>query len=158
MISFRVMHVVLVHPDIPWNAGNVGRTCVATNTPLHLVGPMGFSIDDKWVKRAGLDYWEHLDLTLHESLRKFERSALSRKPMLLFSRFAKKSFWEAPFSTESVLVFGSETAGLPKSFLKKNSSRTYRIPISGPVRSLNLSTAVAVALFEALRRTRAEKA
>jgi tRNA (cytidine/uridine-2'-O-)-methyltransferase len=145
------MHVVLVHPDIPWNTGNIGRTCVATKTSLHLVKPLGFSLDDSFLKRAGLDYWKKLDLCIHESFGRFRHSELTQKPMFLFSRFAKKSFWEAPFTSEAVLIFGSETKGLPKSFLKKYQNISYRIPTPGPVRSLNLSTAVGVVLFEAIR-------
>lgn len=145
------MDVVLVHPEIPWNTGNVARTCVATNTPLHLIKPLGFSLDDKQMKRAGLDYWPHLDLTVHESVAAFYESELNHRPMFLFSRFAKRSFWQAEMSSNAVLVFGSETKGLPEDFKHKHPNGLYRIPTPGKVRSLNLSTSVAIALFEGLR-------
>jgi tRNA (cytidine/uridine-2'-O-)-methyltransferase len=146
------MDVVLIHPDIPPNTGNIGRTCVATGTRLHLVGPMGFSLDDRFLKRSGLDYWERLDLTLHGSVRDFLESPAVRRPLFLFSRFAKRSFWEASFPEDAVLLFGSETAGLPVPLKRKFASRLYRIPTAGPVRSLNLATAVGIVLFEALRQ------
>jgi tRNA (cytidine/uridine-2'-O-)-methyltransferase len=146
------VHVVLVHPEIPWNTGNVARTCVAAKTPLHLVEPLGFRLDDKQLKRAGLDYWEHLDLTVHRSLREFLASPAGRGPMYLFSRFARKEFWRARYAKNAVLVFGSETRGLPGSLKRKHPTRMYRIPTPGPVRSLNLSTAVGIVLFEALRQ------
>jgi tRNA (cytidine/uridine-2'-O-)-methyltransferase len=146
------MEVVLVHPDIPQNTGNIGRSCVATNTPLHLVGPMGFSLDDKFLKRSGLDYWKDLNVTTHGSVRDFLRSPVGRKPLFLFSRFARKSFWEVSYPQDAVLVFGSETEGLPAALKRKFAARLCRIPTQGPVRSLNLSTAVGIALFEALRQ------
>ena len=146
------MHVVLIHPDIPQNTGNIGRTCVATGTRLHLVGPMGFSLDDKFLKRSGLDYWKDLDLTVHGSVREFLGSAVGQGRLFLFSRFARKSFWEASYPEDAVLVFGSETEGLPPALKKRFSSRLFRIPTVGRVRSLNLSTAAGIVLFEALRQ------
>jgi tRNA (cytidine/uridine-2'-O-)-methyltransferase len=146
------MHVVLIHPDIPWNTGNIGRTCVATRSSLHLVGPMGFTLDDKFLKRAGLDYWKDLDLTTYPSLRDFLKSSVAKNPLFLFSRFARRSFWEVPYPEDAVLVFGSETEGLPRNLKKKFASRIFRIPTPGPVRSLNLSTAVGIVLFEATRQ------
>jgi len=150
------MDVVLIYPDIPWNAGNIGRTCVATNTTLHLVEPLGFSLNDKFVQRSGLDYWQHLDLKVHGSVRKCLGSDLKNLPFFFFSRFGKLSFWKISFPRECALIFGSETKGLPKNLLKKYSDRVYRIPVSSPVRSLNLSSAVGIVLFEALRQHQAK--
>lgn len=146
------MDVVLIHPDIPQNTGNVGRSCVATQTTLHLVGPMGFTLEDRWLKRAGLDYWKDLDVQTYPSLDVFLESPIAERPLFLFSRFAKKSFWDAKYPENAVLVFGSETEGLPSDFQKQYSSQIYRIPTPGPVRSLNLSTSVGVVLFEAYRQ------
>ena len=146
------MNVVLIHPEIPWNTGNIGRTCVAAKCSLHLVKPLGFSIDHKWVKRAGLDYWKSLDVTVHDSLRSFLETELASQPIFLFSRFAKKSFWKAKIPKNAVLIFGSETSGLPANIKTKYRKALYRIPTKGPVRSLNLSTAVGIVLFEALRQ------
>ncbi len=146
------MQVVLVHPEIPWNTGNIGRTCVATQTPLHVVEPCGFSMDHRWVKRAGLDYWKDLDLTVHGSLRHFYGSKEASSPVFLFSRFAKRSYLDVSYPENATLIFGSETQGLPPALKRKYRNALYRIPTSGPVRSLNLSTAVAVVLFEALRQ------
>jgi tRNA (cytidine/uridine-2'-O-)-methyltransferase len=147
-----MFHVVLIRPDIPWNTGNIGRTCVSLGAALHLVGPMGFSLDDRWLQRAGLDYWKDLDLTVHGSTRAFFRSPLVEKPIFLFSRFGRKRFWDVTYPDDSVLVFGSETEGLPPSFKKRFPGKVVRIPTPGPVRSLNLSTAVGIALFEAARQ------
>jgi len=147
------MDVVLVEPDIPWNTGNIGRTCVAANVRLHIVGPTGFSMDDRQMKRAGLDYWKDLDLHVYASLDKFLKSDLVQQPVFLFSRFAKKLYWDASFAKDSVLVFGSETAGLPDRVKELNKEEIYRIPTPGKVRSLNLSTSVGIVLFEALRQT-----
>lgn len=146
------MHVVLVHPDIAGNTGNVGRTCVATGSTLHLVKPMGFEISDKHLKRAGLDYWEHLDLKIHESVDELERLFFQGKDVFLFSRFGTKKHWDAPYSRDSVLVFGSETKGLPAELTKKYAQHVYAIPMTGPVRSLNLATAVGAVVFEAERQ------
>jgi len=147
------MHVVLVHPDIAGNTGNVGRTCVATNSTLHLVKPMGFEISDKHLKRAGLDYWEHLDLRFVESMEQVEATLFVENNFFLFSRFATQSHWDANFTKDSVLVFGSETKGLPKELLEKYPDRVFGIPMTGPVRSLNLATAVGSVVFEAVRQS-----
>src|SRR5579863_7486448 len=108
------MHIVLYEPDIPWNTGNIGRTCVATGTTLHLVGKLGFSLDDKEIRRSGLDYWPKLKLKLHEDFEKFAAALPADSSLLFFSTKAKKSFWEAPYQPESYLIFGSETKGLPE--------------------------------------------
>lgn len=148
------MRVVLVHPEIPGNTGNVGRTCVATNTPLHLIKPLGFSLEDKFLKRSGLDYWPHLELYVHDSLATFKETMLrEEEDVFLFSRFGTQTLWEASFTPRSILIFGCETQGLPKPLMKQYPKNVYAIPMSGPVRSLNLSTAVGVVLYEALRQT-----
>lgn len=148
------MDIVLVHPDIPFNTGNVARTCIATDITLHLIEPLGFSIADKDVKRAGLDYWKDVKLQVHKSWKDFLNSPTGKKDLFLFSRFAEKLYWDAQYTQDSVLVFGSETKGLPDEIKQSLSNQLYRIPTPGPVRSLNLSTSVGIVLFEALRQTR----
>lgn len=148
------MDIVLVHPDIPFNTGNVARTCIATDITLHLIEPLGFSIDDKAVKRAGLDYWKDVKLQVHKSWEAFLDSPIGQKPLFLFSRFAEKLYWDATFTKDAVLIFGSETEGLPQALKDRYPNQQYRIPTPGPVRSLNLSTSVGIVLFEAIRQTR----
>lgn len=145
------LHVILVQPEIPPNTGNVARLCGATRTPLHLVHPLGFATDDKALRRAGLDYWKDVDVHHHADF----PAALAGSgdgPVLLFSARAERLYTEAPFAPGARLVFGRETAGLPKEILDAYPASTYRIPIWGPVRSLNLSTAVGVVVYEAYRR------
>ena len=149
-----MFQIVLVEPEIPANTGSIGRTCVATNTPLHLVGPLGFSLDDKYVKRAGLDYWESVNLTVHPSWNALETHALQSeaKPrFVLFSKKAEGQYTDFQFAPNDWLVFGKETMGLSQDLLEKGYP-TLRIPTPGPVRSLNLSVAVGVVLYEALRQ------
>ncbi len=148
------MDIVLVHPDIPFNTGNVARTCIATDITLHLIEPLGFSIEDKDVKRAGLDYWKDVKLQVHKSWQDFLNSPTGKKDLFLFSRFAESLYWDAKYTQDSVLVFGSETKGLPDEIKQSLPRHLYRIPTPGPVRSLNLSTSVGIVLFEALRQTR----
>jgi tRNA (cytidine/uridine-2'-O-)-methyltransferase len=147
------LSVVLVEPEIPWNTGNIGRTCDAAGACLHLVGKLGFSLSERRLKRAGLDYWDRLAPKRHEDFAAFESSLPEDAGLLFFTAGGKKSFWDAPFSPDSYLVFGKESDGLPKALLERHAQRLYRIPMAGPARSLNLSTAVGVALYEALRRT-----
>ena len=147
------MRVVLVEPEIHWNAGNVGRTCVATGTSLHLVCPLGFSLDAAAIRRSGLDYWERLDLKVHDSLDAFLGGLSADASLLLFTADAPRTLWEAPFTPESWLLFGRESVGLPDSLLRRFAERTYRIPQTDKVRSLNVSTAAGVAVYEGLRRT-----
>ena len=147
------MDIVLVHPDIPQNTGNVARTCVATHTTLHLIEPLGFSLEDRWLKRAGLDYWKDVKIKVHANIDDFFSSGFESKKMFLFSRFATKIYWEAKYTNDSVLVFGSETAGLPNELKDRFKNHLYRIPTPGPVRSLNLSTSVGIVLFEAIRQS-----
>ena len=155
------IHVVLVHPEIHWNTGNAGRTCLATGATLHLIEPLGFSLDDREVKRAGLDYWEHLDLRVWPSWDVFERELPGLGESYFFSPKAMRLVWDAPLgaSKSVVLVFGRETDGLPPELRERYSGRLIAMPILSPrVRSLNLSTSVALAVYEVLRQRRASSA
>jgi tRNA (cytidine/uridine-2'-O-)-methyltransferase len=147
------LHVVLVQPEIPPNTGSIGRLCAATFTRLHLVRPLGFSLDDRSLKRAGLDYWPFLDLRVHDDWPGF---LVSEQPetLLCFSARAPASYLGAPLERQPLhLVFGGETRGLPDAIRESFSAATYRIPMFSPnVRSLNLSNAVAVVVYDALRR------
>lgn len=148
-------HVVLVHPEIHWNTGNAGRTCLATGSTLHLIEPLGFSLEEREVKRAGLDYWEHVDLKVWESWDAFERELPALGEPYFFSTKAERLYWDAPLGAAQsvVLVFGRETGGLPAEFHERYRVRFVRMPIASPlVRSLNLSTSVALALYEVLRQ------
>jgi tRNA (cytidine/uridine-2'-O-)-methyltransferase len=145
------LHVALIEPQIPPNTGNIARLCAATDTSLHLIEPLGFSIDDAEVRRAGLDYWDAVDLWLHPNWFAF-RDAMDRSRCLYFSANAERSFWEAPYKPNSCLVFGSETEGMPQRILEKHPERCFTIPMSGPVRNLNLSNAVSIVLYEAIRQ------
>jgi tRNA (cytidine/uridine-2'-O-)-methyltransferase len=145
------LSVVLVHPQIPPNTGNVARLCAVTGSALHLVRPLAFSIADRDLRRAGLDYWDELDAHLHEDLAAYEASAPWPR-VHLFSARATRSLWEAEFRPGDHLVFGSEQHGLPPDFLDRHPDRTVSIPQQPTVRSLNLSTAAGIALYEALRQ------
>ncbi len=149
----RPFHVVLVEPEIPPNTGAVARTCGATQSPLHLVGPLRFRIDDHAVRRAGLDYWDLVEIHRHESFEAFEESH-SGDRIHLFSASASRSYLEAPFQPGDALVFGKESVGLPPELLQDR-QHVWAIPTLGAVRSLNLSNAVAIVLYEALRQNQA---
>lgn len=142
--------VVLIEPQVPPNTGNIARLCAATDTSLHLIEPLGFSLDDDQLQRAGLDYWSEVDLWIHPSWREF-RDAVSRDRCLYFSAHGGQSYLSAPFAPNSVLVFGNESAGLPERIREKHPERVYRIPMRPAVRSLNLATAVGIVLYEGLR-------
>ena len=146
-------HVVLVEPEIPPNTGAVARTCGATQSPLHLVGRLGFQIDEHAVRRAGLDYWDLVEIHRHESFKAFEESDPHRR-IHLFSATASRSYLEAAFEPGDALVFGRESVGLPRELLEDRQN-VWAIPTIGAVRSLNLSNAVAIVLYEALRQNRA---
>lgn len=151
------IHVVLVHPEIHWNTGNAGRTCLATGATLHLIRPLGFSLDEREVKRAGLDYWEHVDLRVWPDWSSFERELPSLGEPYFFSTKATRLFWDAPLGATSdvVLIFGRETGGLPAELHERYRERFVAMPILSPrVRSLNLSTSVAIAAYEVLRQRR----
>lgn len=151
------IHVVLVHPEIHWNTGNAGRTCLAVGATLHLIEPLGFSLDEREVKRAGLDYWEHVDVRVWTSWDAFERELPSFGVPWFFSTKAERRFWDAPLASPDgvVLIFGRETGGLPTELHERYRDHFVSMPIHSPrVRSLNLSTSVAVAAYEVLRQQR----
>ena len=147
----RQLNIVLVEPRIPQNTGNVARTCAATGARLHLVGPMGFTITDDKLKRAGLDYWHLLDITFYESTAEFfEKNAGGR--FFYFSTKGQRVFSEVEYPDNAYLVFGREDAGLPEELLKENEEFCVRLPMRQGLRSLNLSNTVAVGVYEALRQ------
>lgn len=145
--------VVLIEPQIPPNTGNIARLCAATDTSLHLIEPLAFSLDDDQLARAGLDYWKAVDLWVHPSWREF-REAVARDRCLYFSAHGRQPYLEAPYAENSVLVFGNETQGLPERIREKHPERVYHIPMRDSVRSLNLATAVGIVLYEAIRQLR----
>jgi tRNA (cytidine/uridine-2'-O-)-methyltransferase len=154
------IHVVLVHPEIHWNTGNAGRSCLAAGATLHLIEPLGFSLDEKQVRRAGLDYWEHVDLRVWPDWSRFEAAMMALGEPFFFSTKAERVFWDAPLgaSEDVVLVFGRETGGLPADLHQRYRDRFVSVPIVSPqVRSLNLSTSVGVALYEVMRQQRARR-
>ena len=148
-------HIVLVAPEIHWNTGNIGRTCLATGARLHLIKPLGFSIDSREVRRAGLDYWDNVKWTLWEDFGEFESEMSPRKDeVAVFSKKGAAPFWSMPAPDRLFLIFGSETKGLPEEILNRYADATYHIPITTDTRSLNLSTAAGIALYESLRPAR----
>jgi tRNA (cytidine/uridine-2'-O-)-methyltransferase len=153
--NFRY-HIVLVEPEIPPNTGNAGRLCVATESVLHLVGKLGFDIDDKQVRRAGLDYWKYVNLIRHESFEAWKTwfdKHCPEAPMFLLSKKGKQDLFDVRFPKEAAFVFGKETQGLPDSLLEQYEDRIYSIPMfSDKIRSLNLSNAIAITLYEAIRQ------
>jgi tRNA (cytidine/uridine-2'-O-)-methyltransferase len=151
------IHVALVHPEIHWNTGNAGRTCLATGARLHLVEPLGFSLDERQVRRAGLDYWEHVDLQVWPGWEAFAAALPQLGAPWFFSTTAERTFWDAPLGAPGnvVLIFGRETGGLPADIHQRYADRFVRLPIlSSRVRSLNLSSSVAIAIYEVLRQRR----
>lgn len=148
-----LFHVVLVEPEIPPNTGNIARTCAITGMKLHLVKPLGFSIDDKAVKRAGLDYWDHLELEVHESLGEFLEKYKDRK-MYLATTHGGVRYTDVRYERGSFLLFGKETAGLPKELIARHPDAAVRIPMgkNPDLRSLNLSNSAAILLYEAMRQ------
>ncbi len=144
------LHIALVEPEIPPNTGNVARLCAATGCALHLIEPLGFSIDDRELKRAGLDYWPAIDVVVHPSLDAFLDSTAGRSRWY-FSAHATRPYAQAPFARGDVLVFGRETKGLPRTLIEHEPQRALRIPMrKGSVRSINLSTAVGIVTYAAL--------
>lgn len=147
-------NIVLVEPEIPNNTGSIGRTCVGTGSKLHLVGKLGFDISDKAVKRAGLDYWKDLDLTHHESFEDLMKIVPDPSRMFFMTKKGAENFYSVKFQLGDWLVFGKETKGLSPTLLKQvNPHNILRIPQWGPIRSLNLSNAASVVLYEAARQT-----
>ena len=147
------IHIVLVEPEIPPNTGNIARSCAATGAQLHLVKPLGFSIDDRSLKRAGLDYWPFVKLEVHESLEEFLHSYEGRRMYLATTKGVHRHT-DVQFQDEDMILFGRETKGLPKDFIAKHQENTLRIPMSADtrLRSLNLANSVNIVLFEALRQ------
>jgi tRNA (cytidine/uridine-2'-O-)-methyltransferase len=146
-----MFNVVLVEPEIPPNTGNVGRLCLATRSVLHLVKPFGFSLDDRQLKRAGLDYWEEVDLRIWESFDQLKRSQPSDARLFLLTTKTKRAYYDVKFRPGDFLIFGRETKGLPEELLKCHTDSCLTIPMHG-TRSLNLATAVGIVLFEAVRQ------
>ena len=148
-----MLHVVLVSPEIPHNTGAAGRLCLATDARLHLVKPLGFSIDDKQVKRAGLDYWKDVDLKIWESWDELAASISKDAGVYFLTTKTTRPHWDMKFKEGDYLVFGSETKGLPESLLKTNKESCLTIPMKeGSTRSLNLATSVGIVLYEAVRQ------
>jgi tRNA (cytidine/uridine-2'-O-)-methyltransferase len=145
------LSVALIEPQIPPNTGNIARLCAATDTSLHLIEPLGFSIDDDELERAGLDYWEHVDIWVHPGWRAF-REAVARERCLYFSAHGERSYLDAPYEGNSVLVFGNETDGLPERIREKHPERVFRIPMRPGIRCLNLATAAGIVLYEGIRQ------
>ena len=147
----KSVNIVLVNPEIPQNTGNISRTCAVTGAALHIIRPTGFEISDKTLKRAGLDYWDKLDVTYYDSYEEFmERNR--EYPMFLFSSHAKKSYADVTYPDNVFLIFGRESVGLPAELVESNSDRALRIPMLPTLRCLNLSNSVAVAVYEVLRQ------
>jgi tRNA (cytidine/uridine-2'-O-)-methyltransferase len=151
-VKEQLLNVVLIEPEIGANTGNIGRTCVGLNAKLHLVGKLGFSITDRRLKRAGLDYWPHLDFVHHPDWETWWREVKSPERVFFFTTKSQLGIFVCNFRTGDWLFFGKETTGLDKSILDAFPTQTYRIPMTGPIRSLNVATAVAVVMFEGLRQ------
>ena len=155
----RPFHIVLVEPEIPPNTGNVARLCAATRSPMHLVGKLGFRIDEHAVRRAGLDYWHLVEVKTHKTLSAAESAIEAERPFgrlprrYLFSGHAERSYLDVRFELGDVLIFGKESVGLPEALLRERADEVVGIPMSGLVRSHNLANSVAIALYEALRQT-----
>ncbi len=150
------MNIVLFEPEMPANTGNIGRTCVATDTKLHLIEPLGFKINEKAVKRAGLDYWDKLDVTVYSDYQEF----LERNPgakIYMATTKAQKVYTDVQYEPDCFLMFGKESAGIPEEILVENPDTCVRIPMWGDIRSLNLSNSVSIVLYEALRQNGFEK-
>ena len=145
------MRIVLVEPEIPGNTGNIARMCAGTGMELHLVRPLGFSTDDKYLKRAGLDYWHLVQVFYHDSINELLET-YSETPFYFFSTKAARVYTEVAYGADDFLVFGKETAGLPEDLLREHWETTVRIPMQSETRSMNLSNAAAVAAYEALRQ------
>ena len=145
------MNIVLFEPEIPANTGNIGRTCVATGTKLHLIEPLGFSLSEKALKRAGMDYWKELDVTVYSCYEEFLEKNPNAKIYMATTK-ATHVYSEVSYEEDCYIMFGKESAGIPEEILLQNKENTVRIPMMGEIRSLNLSNSVAVVLYEALRQ------
>jgi len=147
------LHIVLHEPEIPQNTGSIGRTCMAIGAHLHLIRPLGFSLKDPYLKRAGLDYWNNLELSVHEGWGRF-RDAWPEERLWFFTTKAQKSYDEVVFGDSAFLVFGKESRGIPNHLLREKTQQCLRIPMAARARSLNLSVSVGIAAYEALRQRR----
>jgi len=148
------LNIVLIEPEIPTNTGNIGRLSLASGSHLHLVKPFGFELSDKRVKRAGLDYWQHISLHTYENIDEFF-SQHADKPMAFFSSHGEEEHWSADYDKDMFLIFGKESVGLPPALVQQYPDQVYKIPIhSTYVRSLNLANAVSIVVYEALRQNR----
>ncbi len=145
------LNIVLFEPEIPANTGNIGRTCVATGTKLHLIEPLGFRLDEKSVRRAGMDYWEHLDVTRYIDFEDFMEKNPDAKIYMATTK-GQHVYTEVSYEPDCYIMFGKESGGIPEEILVKNPDRCIRIPMLSEIRSLNLSNSVAVVLYEALRQ------
>lgn len=145
------MHIVLLEPEIPQNAGNIARTCAVTNSVLHLIKPLGFSVDDKYLKRAGLDYWNLLDIRYYDNFQEFTEKNKEAKLWMATTK-ARHVYTDVTYGADDFLVFGRESAGIPEELLLAYEEHTIRIPMLEAARSLNLSNAVAIVTYEALRQ------
>ncbi len=148
-----MLNIVLLEPEMPANTGNIGRTCCATGTRLHLIEPMGFKINDKMLKRAGLDYWDKLDVTVYDCYEDFlEQNPEARKKIYMATTKAKHTHSEVQYEPDAYIMFGKESAGIPEEILVEHEESAIRIPMNENIRSLNLSNSVAIVLYEALRQ------
>jgi tRNA (cytidine/uridine-2'-O-)-methyltransferase len=147
-----MFNVVLIEPEIPPNTGNVGRLCLATGARLHLVKPLGFSLEDKALKRAGLDYWAEVQVTLWDSFEQLQQAQTSDERFFFLTTKTTRAYWDAQFRRGDYLVFGRETKGLPETLLAANCERCLTIPMPGSTRSLNLATSVGIVLYEGVRQ------
>lgn len=145
------MNIILHQPEIPANTGNIGRTCVATDTALHLIEPLGFRLDEKSIRRAGMDYWEHLHVTRYINYQEFQEKHPEAKIWYATTK-ARQVYSEVAFGPDDYIMFGKESAGIPEEILVENPERCIRIPMLGEIRSLNLANSVAIVLYEALRQ------
>lgn len=145
------MHIVLVEPEIPGNTGNIARLCAATGASLHLVRPLGFSVDDRYLKRAGLDYWHLVDIHYYDSVEEVI-AAYPDAPRFLLTTHAHRSYTRVEYTKDSLLIFGKESAGLPEAFRMAHEDECIRIPMVPEARSLNLANSVSIVLYEALRQ------
>lgn len=149
------MNIVLFEPEIPANTGNIGRTCVATNTKLHLIEPLGFRLDEKSLKRAGMDYWKDLDVTTYIDYQDFLEKNPGAKIYMATTK-AEKTYTEVSYEPDCFIMFGKESAGIPEEILVENKETCVRIPMVGDIRSLNLGNSAAIVLYEALRQNHFE--
>lgn len=148
-----MFHIVLLEPEMPANTGNIGRTCLATGSKLHLIEPMGFRINDKTLKRAGLDYWDKLDVAIYDCYEDFlEQNPGAREKMYMATTKSRQNYTDVQYEPDAYIMFGKESAGIPEEILVQSGETAIRIPMNHEIRSLNLSNSVAIVLYEALRQ------